>query len=426
MRLSSSQVANQPRSSAMPFNVPVFLSRSARALLVCAAIAAAWSTMSARASAAAMSYTGQFSPASLPEGTSFALSGDAVTRFSAQLRPTACQTPDWREDSDAIFTLSLPRGTRVPLKDGRFTYAGTARSSYGAGPSDDPYGGKFTITGNVDPDHTLVNAKVTLSGAQDPAVSGCSGHYTFIAIPTVRARAHRAAKSAYQSQFVNFQAAGGVVRDLEVQANFSCGDSVDSAQIDAAAYGHPTLHTTASGRFSLSLYALDGYKEIVAVRITGHVGPTKASGTITVAEPAGGFRGVANDVCHGSTHWSASKPTPPVPPGPTAFFQWAAIRAPAGTTYRYYFAADQIRCTDHATKILVTIDHRTTTVSCSRDTAFASGPLAPSHTYSITSQAVETSHGQVIKRGAPITTPVAMPGPGDKWTPISGLGAPPS
>lgn len=403
-----------------------WLRRPAVLLVLCAV----WLACSAGSAAAAtVGFTGQFSPSSLPEGTSFSLDGDHVTSFSGLLRPTACASPvNWQDYSEnEVFHLALAPGANVALSGGRFRYTGAATSDgYGGGPSANPYGGQFTISGQVNPTHTVVTATVTLSDAQDPFVTGCSGSYRFIAIPTVGAHWNRPDKAAYQSQFLSFDYSAGVVRNLQVQANFQCGESVDSAGINATAYGYPILRTTAHGVFRLSLYALDGYQKLVAVTITGHINGKKATGRIKVSEPAGGFTGITADSCRGNRGWAASKPQPAAPPGPAAYFQWAAIRIPAGASYRYYFAVTDVTCADHATEILVTIAHRTTMISCSKSAAFASGPLAASQTYLVTSQAVQAKRGRIIKRGTAVTIPVKMPGAGDRWTVVSHLpGTPP-
>jgi hypothetical protein len=218
-----------------------------------------------------------------------------------------------------------------------------------------------------------------------------------------------------------------VIRNIQLQANFQCGQSVDSATVNATAYGYPTVQTTKNGGFSLKLYVLDEYQNLVSLTITGLVHGENASGRIVVTEPPGGFNGVAGDSCSGNYGWTAAKPLPPAPPGPTAYFQWAAIRVPVGTVYRYYFAVYNLSCADHATQLRVTIKRRVTKIQCSRSAAFASGPLAPDQTFSVKSQAVQTKHGRTIKHGPAVTVPLKMPGPGDLWTPISGLpGTPPN
>jgi hypothetical protein len=95
---------------------------------------------------------------------------------------------------------------------------------------------------------------------------------------------------------------------------------------------------------------------------------------------------------------------------------------PTGASYHYYFAATQLQCSDGADEVLVTVAHRTTAIACSQSDTWASGPLAPSKTYSVTSQAVETKGGHIVKRGTKVSVPLTMPGPGDDWKqPISGL-----
>jgi hypothetical protein len=192
-------------------------------------------------------------------------------------------------------------------------------------------------------------------------------------------------------------------------------------------YGFRTLQATSQGAFALKTYVLDEYQKIVGVTITGRISGQQARGHVVVSEPPGAFTGVAGDRCSGDVAWTASKPTPPAPPGPSAFFQWAAIRVPTGASYRYYFAVNDLNCTNDANEVLITVAGRSTIVPCSRPAAFASGPLAPGQTYQVTSQAQDAINGRVVKRGTPVTAPLAMPEPGDLWTIVSGLpGTPPS
>ena len=404
--------------------------RVARCWLRVAAFAiVALAVWASAAQAATGAFVIQFSPSSLPEGSSLSLNGDEVKGFTALLRPTNCTAPaNWQNDSDAVFNLALPAGTAVSLAGGGFTYQGTAASAYyGAGPSSDPYGGQFTISGQVNPAHTLVTGTVTLSNAHDPFVSGCSGSYKFVAIPKVSAALSRPNRAAYQSQFVNFNYAAGVVTNLDVQANFMCGQSVDSATFTGKAYGYPTVQTTAGGRFSVHAYVLDEYGHIVSLAFTGEISPRRASGRIVVAEPPGGFTGVAGDSCSGNHGWTASKSSPVGLGGPAAFFDWGAVRAPVGAAYRYYFAIFNLTCNHGATEVLLKVAGRHTTVPCSRREAFGSGPLTPLRTYSASAQAVEVKHGRVIRRGIVVPAILNMPGPNDRWVPISGLpGTPPS
>jgi hypothetical protein len=380
---------------------------------------------SASAQAATVNFVGQFSPSSLPEGTTFTMNGDQVTGFSAELYPTAC-TSGSPENTESYFELQLPSYADVQLSGGQFSFTGAATSEYGA-----PYGGQFTVNGTVNPAHTVVTATVTLSGGTAPTLSGCSGTYNFIAIPNATPKLPRLDSEQYNSQFVSLDYSNGFVKGLAVVANFVCGtgqqQSVNSATFTGSAYGFPSIHAAANGSFSVQTYVLDEYQHIVNLTINGRVRGKKASGRIIVTEPAGGFEGVANQVCHGNYAWTATRATPPPPPGPTAYFQWNAIRVAAGTTYRYYFAISGLVCTNHASELITTVAGQRTTIPCSQHAAFASGPLAPSTTYQTKSQAVETKHGRIVKRGASSTVPVVMPGPGDNWRPISGLpGTPPS
>jgi hypothetical protein len=77
---------------------------------------------------------------------------------------------------------------------------------------------------------------------------------SFIAIPTVTITAPRPDRAAYQSQFVSFGYANGVVRNLYVQPNFDCGQSTDEAPFLGSAYGYPTIETTANESFSIQTH----------------------------------------------------------------------------------------------------------------------------------------------------------------------------
>lgn len=374
---------------------------------------------------AATSFTMQVAPQAI--GTPvFSLNGDQVSGFSATVRPTSCTSPNWQNSSDSVFEATIPAGADVQLQNGAFSYSGTAPSAYYSGSAGS--GGQFTVHGTVNPSHTLLTGTVTLSGAKDPFVSGCSGSYHIVAIPTVTPAGVSPDKRAYQSQFIHFDDASGVIRNLFIQANFQCGaGGEDAATVNAAQYGYRTLQTTASGGFRMTAYVLDEYKQIVVLTITGTVKRRHASGRVVVSEPPGGFTAVWHDPCSGNYAWSASKPAAPPKPGPTAYFQWAAIRVPVGTAYKYYFAVHGLKCTRHANALRVTVKGRSITIPCSHKNAFATHSLAPSRTYSVKSQALERRHGRIVKRGRAVVVPLQMPGPGDSWTPISGLpGTPPS
>jgi len=386
------------------------------------------------ASAASVSFVGQF-PHSSSKSISFTLDGDQVVGLATGLAPTYCASPaSWATDSDAAFKIDEPAGAPLSLSNGTLSFSGTATSEdYGSGPASDPYGGQFTVMVTVNAAHTVATGTVSMTGAHDPFVSGCTASQPFIAIRSVTVSPIKADKAAYHSQFISFDYSDGVVSRLSVQANFLCGtgprqdQSVNSAVFTGPAYGFPVIRTNANGDFSLETYVFDEYDEIVQLSISGHVRHGKASGKVVVSEPAAGYTGIAGLACHGNYAWHASKPVPPPPPGPTAFFQWAAIRVPFGSAYRYYFAVTGLQCSDHANELLVTVEGRRIVIPCSRGSAFASGPLAPSKAYGATSQAVEVSAGRIVRKGASVTVPVTMPGPGDIWVVISGLpGTPPS
>jgi hypothetical protein len=380
----------------------------------------------ASASANTIRFATQLSPGSNAGAGSLSMVGEGVSAFSARLQALTCATGA-AEGSDGSFDVQITPSDAVRLSGGRFQFTGQATTDgYGTGTAARPYGGDFTISARVNPDHTLVTATITLSDAQSATTSGCAGTYSLVAVPFVNSRAFPPDKAAYQSQFIHFDYAAVAIRHLYVQANFDCGGSEDAADVNIAAYGYPVIPTKA-GNFRFSSYVIDEYQDIVSVTISGKIDGQKARGHISVSEPPGGFGLGGGGSCQGTRSWLADKLLPPAPPGPAAFFQWQPFRVAFGATWRYYFVARDISCTDHATEILVTTAGHTRTISCSRTAAFASGPLAPSRTYVSTTQAVETHGARIVKRGTPLTVPLTMPGPADSWTPVSGLpGTPPN
>jgi hypothetical protein len=232
--------------------------------------------------------------------------------------------------------------------------------------------------------------------------------------------------SDFTSQFLSFDYRRGAVRNLVLQANFECGTgpdpSVDSAQVDSAAYGFRQIRAH-HGRFSLHAYVLDEYQDIVALTLTGRIRGRSASGQITISEPPG-LTGIANSACSSSYAWTAGVPAPPAP---SANFNWAAVRVPGGASYRYYFYITNLTCLNGATAVNIVINRRRTRIRCSAGQGWASGPLSPGMTYSTSVQAVRVRHHRVVARGVQVTGTEQMPPASATWQPVTGLrGHPPS
>lgn len=102
------------------------------------------------------------------------------------------------------------------------------------------------------------------------------------------------------------------------------------------------------------------------------------------------------------------------------------FRVAEGAAWNYYFTISGLTCVRHATEVRVTIAGKTVSIACSHRDAFASGPLAPSQSYSARSQAAELRGRRIVKLGPPVTVPLEMPGAGDSWIPVANLpGTPP-
>jgi hypothetical protein len=365
------------------------------------------------------------------------LGGQTVTGFSMQVVPQQCATTTpSRISNDESFDITLPAAT--PISQGRFTFQDQAPSSYGQHINGQDYVGTATVTGVVTTTlggQTSITGTVTLEGASDPFNSGCSGSWTFTAIPKVTqppwgvpTKRSFVAYSATAHQGLSFNYRSGVVRDLVIEDNFTCAGQEDAVEIDAADYGFADIHTSASGSFQMKTFVLDEYGYIVRIDLTGRVKGHHASGRILMSEPASGYfqLGQAGKTCTGDAPWNATYPSALVH-APEAFFQWIAIRVPAGAAYHYYFAVAGLRCTNGATEVALTVAGRTRIVACSQSIAWASRPLTPGVSYNASAQAIAASRGRVRARGVSVSEELLMPSADSAWIPISGPpGTPPS
>jgi hypothetical protein len=271
------------------------------------------------AQARAEPFAGQLSPTSIA-GVQLSLDGNRLSGLTVTVRPTRCAPPAVPKDNDDTFYMKMPAGGYAAVKNGRFSYRGAALSEYGASFGGTPLGGRFTFSGTLNAARTVVSGTMKLTGAHDPFESGCSGSYRLLAVPDVPDAVAPLDRSSYQNKdvptdssaaYIHFDYAAGVITNLEVDANFTCKGSVDDADVDAKTYGVTRLPTTATGRFSLKAYVLDGYKDPVSLTFTGQVKGKKAGGRVVVAEPPGGFRGDGGDKCAGNYAWTAAKGPPP-------------------------------------------------------------------------------------------------------------------
>jgi hypothetical protein len=382
------------------------------ALLTCALLATA-------AQAPARSYVIEFSPASLPQGSTFSLNGDTVTGFSAIVRPTNCDAPStWRQDTDSVFLLQMTPGATVALDNGQFTYSGTAAAQYFGAISSTAPGGQFTVSGTVSPDHTLVTGTVTLTDANDSQVTDCSGTYRFIAIPMVPDSLPAPNHTAYKGRNIDFDYGAGVLSRFTAHANFKCGNAIDSANVTGGLYGQPTLQAGPSGNFSFHGYVLDQNQLIVSFRVTGSTRGKRASGRYIVGDPPGGFAAVGGERCAANHGWHSVKHTSLPARAPTAYLTWAPARVLSSHGYAYYFAVHHLSCRDRANKVQFTIARHHTIVPCSSATAYASGPLAPLRSYTVGVQALVVKGSRVIGRGPVAHAALQLPGAQDSWPPV--------
>lgn len=241
-------------------------------------------------------------------------------------------------------------------------------------------------------------------------------------------------RSRPQHPWLVFRYNNGIVSHLTGGATATCVASnlanTSGPDIDTSYYRQDPIRVDGHDNFSATGVAGTGYPGVLAhFRVSGHIAGRKANGTLEVwfyyqtKDAAGNIA-----KCDHVSRWSASTPLPPPAPGPSAYFQWDAVRVPVGAGYRFYFAISGLSCSHGATAVRLTVSRHSTTVPCSRSQAWASGPLAAGSSYSVAAQALTTRRGRVIKRGSAVSERLAMPAPNDAgWRgTIGGLGPPPA
>jgi hypothetical protein len=222
------------------------------------------------------------------------LDGQTVTGFSMQAVPQQCTTTTPSQISnDESFDITLPAAT--PISGGQFTFQDQAPSSYGQHINGQDYVGSVTVTGVVTTTlggQTSITGSVALAGASDPVNSGCSGSWTFTAIPKVTqppwgvpTKRNFVGYSASAHQGLSVDYRSGVISDLVIEDNFTCAGQEDGAEIHAGDYGFADIHTSAGGSFRMRTLVLDEYGYIVGIDLTGRVNGQRASGRILISEP---------------------------------------------------------------------------------------------------------------------------------------------
>lgn len=411
-------------------------SARARLLLACVVAAAAAFALPSAAEAAPVPYLVDTAPDDHRRSL-LTVDGDYLTAISMTIYVTSCGGGTGTAPTGHSFALSLPAGP-VPITNGAFQVQGTASSTiYQSGSAD------FSLSGQLSGDRTSMTGTATLTNANDPLISGCTGTFSLLALPEAGAASNDrgpAQDTNFDSQFLTFDYYGGQITRLIVQANFGCGTAWQSATLDASKYGITSIPTTPSGDFNVHRYIFDGYEHVLILDLSGHIEGSTATGTISISEPPG-FHSIGDAPCSGNYPWTAKKTTPavtptPTPPapltpakptGPYATYEWNAVRVPRGTSFKYYFYVTSLKCHNSATEVRITVSGRTVKLSCRKRAGWASRSLAAGGIYQSSVQAVKIRRHRVVKRGAKVRAIAAMPEADDDWQPISGsLGRPPS
>jgi hypothetical protein len=121
-------------------------------------------------------------------------------------------------------------------------------------------------------------------------------------------------------------------------------------------------------------------------------------------------------------------PTKPRPGRPDVYVELSAFRIEliSETThkvmgYRYYFAAQGMRCINGATDLVFTVANSRRVERCTQSLVVFSPQLSPHKRYSIDLQAVKMRRKRIVKRGASYTGSMYMPGNEVHWQPVSAV-----
>lgn len=362
------------------------------------------------ATAAPVEYTAQLAPNALPGTAKLAFDDDNITRFAATVRTPTCAGQPINTSAN-VYKVDWTGA--LPLAGGAFSITGRAASDYGQ-----KWGADFVFAGQISQDHRSVTASLALSAGTNPFFTDCAGSWSVIAVPSSFQSDGWTIplKRTYRGTDISFNYKSGVITSFSMIARAKCGASVHGAKVEGARIGLPSIQVSASGRFEIHSLVVDGYDSILQLDMVGRLTKSKASGTVSISEPPGGFTGVSEDPCGASYSWSAAPPKPVAPPGPAAFFSWLPIKATSPAGERYFFYVTSLSCSGRANAVRFTIAGRTSTVRCSRKGGWASRAVAPSRNYRARVQAVRIKRGRIVKRGRPRTEWVSMPGPNDNWS----------
>lgn len=396
---------------------PFFIAR----FVVSLAIASTMLVGVPSATAAPVEYTVELAPKALPGSEKLAFDGDHITRFAATVEATTCGGEPVMH-SGSVFKIDWSGA--VPFSSGEFSISGRASTYYGP-----DYGADFTLAGQINQSHTRVTATLTLTnGTNAGGLIDCVGSFPVIAVPASFGTTDwgYSLKRTYFGKDISFNYKSGAITSFALVVHTTCGRGNHDAKVEGARIGLPSIQTTASGKFEIHSLIVDAYDSILQLDFVGRITKTKASGTFTISEPPGGFKGGGTDACASRTSWTAKPRSSIARPGPTAFFNWMSIKATTPTSTRYFFYVTELKCSGRANAVRITIAGRVSTIRCSRKRGWASRAVAPSKEYRAKVQAVRIKHGRIVKRGKSRVDWVSMPGPNDDWTDaLPDVGTPP-
>ncbi len=397
-------------------------------LLALAAVAVA----APGASAAPVSYTATLG---FHVSSSFVIDGDQLTALNLTIFPTSCSSGSV---IDAV-RVALPAPVRI--------IAGAVHAEADAALPYPDSGLHVTFDGTLSADRATVTGTVSESGLHTPFDASCPSvsHRFFAALSPATVPPDPEHQFSFAGPNSKGDLTAGHITRLIATVPTACGNSQVYVPFDSRAYGIADIPVSASGAWSLTHYVLDDYSVVRRLTITGQVSGGNVTARYQVASTDVGGTFLADcvgDATLSATATGAKGPTgagpqPTVPGslgstpttsiGPSATFQWMALRRQTAGGFRFYFLVAQVHCQRGATHVQIAFDGgRVHTVRCGASLAWASGPQAPGRGYFARSTAVTLRRHRVVKRGRPVVTDLRMPQANATWTPIGRVpGRPP-
>lgn len=304
------------------------------------------------------------------------------------------------------FTLAAP----VPVVDGKFQAAGTAKDDY-----NDTV--QWSLSASVSVTRTI-SGTVSVSGPAPTHTTTCAKTFHVAAIVPPRNLAPKATTNFVAVQTttggspeVRFDYGHGVITHLSANAGTMCNQSEFPATLYTTAYRLDPVQVN-GGRFKVVADVLDDYSVVTHVIVSGRIKGKVATGTLSSSR----YWDVNGTLEHCTSHlrWAAHSAHRAVSVG-GAFYDAQPYRYGKPGAWHYYFAVKPVDCLNGVTAVRFTIGGTSRTVAC--NTTRKVGPLRPQRTYVITAVALRTGRGPIVGRSRLGPTTLYLPGDDAAWSP---------